>query len=96
MITEIVLLNTRKKQDGLFEAAFGEARKIISNMKGYIGHELQKCIESKNKYVLIIRWETIEDHVEGFRKSEAYKEWKRLLHHFYDPFPVVEHYQKIF
>ncbi len=63
-------------------------------MKGYIGHELQKCIEKENKYILIVRWNTIEDHTEGFRKSEAYKEWKRLLHHFYDPFPVVEHYKK--
>jgi heme-degrading monooxygenase HmoA len=96
MITEIVLLYTREKESDLFENAFGQAREIISKMKGYLEHELQKCIEKENKYVLIIRWNTIEDHIEGFRKSDAYKEWKRLLHHFYDPFPVVEHYQKVY
>lgn len=95
MITEIVLLYTREKESDLFENAFRQAREIISKMKGYLEHELQKCIEKENKYVLIIRWNTIEDHIEGFRKSDAYKEWKRLLHHFYEPFPVVEHYQKV-
>ncbi|MEP6950400.1 MAG: antibiotic biosynthesis monooxygenase [Ginsengibacter sp.] len=96
MITEIVLLYTREKESDLFEKAFGEAREIISKAGGYIELELQKCIEEKNKYVLIVRWNTIEDHIDGFRKSEAYKEWKRLLHQFYDPFPVVEHYHKIY
>ena len=96
MITEIVLLYTRKKENDLFEVAFGEAQKMISEMEGYLGHELQKCMEKENKYVLIVRWKTIEDHMERFRKSEAYKEWKKLLHHFYDPFPVVEHYKKIY
>ena len=96
MITEIVLLYTREKEDDLFEKAFAEAQKVIVKTKGYLNHELQRCIEKKNKYVLIVRWDTIEDHTEGFRKSEGYKEWKRLLHHFYDPFPVVEHYKKIY
>jgi heme-degrading monooxygenase HmoA len=96
MVTEIVLLYTWEKENDLFEKAFREAGEIISKTAGYLEHELQKCIEMKNKYILIVRWNTIEDHTEGFRKSEAYKEWKRLLHHFYDPFPVVEHYQKIY
>jgi heme-degrading monooxygenase HmoA len=96
MTTEIVLLYTREKESDLFEKAFGEAREIISKMEGYLEHELQKCVEKENKYVLIVRWNTMDDHMEGFRKSEAYKEWKRLLHHFYDPFPVVEHYRKIY
>ena len=64
-------------------------------MKGYIGHELLKCVEAADKYLLVVRWETIEDHTEGFRKHERYNEWKALLHHFYDPFPVVEHYKQI-
>jgi heme-degrading monooxygenase HmoA len=39
-----------------------------------------------------VRWETLEDHTEGFRGSAEYQRWRALLHHFYDPFPVVEHY----
>lgn len=95
MITEFAVLYIKENESHLFENAFREAQKIISKMKGYIEHELQKCIEEKNKYILMVRWNTIEDHKEGFRKSEEYNEWKMMLHHFYDPFPVVEHYKKI-
>ena len=95
MITEIALLYIKEQESGLFETAFAKAQSIISSMKGYIAHELQKCIEEENKYLLIVRWQTLEDHTEGFRKSAAYNEWKKLLHHFYDPFPVVEHYYNI-
>ena len=96
MITEIVFLYIRATRGELFEAAFYEAQQVFTNVKGYLGHELQKCIETDNKYVLIVHWNTIEDHTEGFRNSDQYKVWKKLLHHFYDPFPVVEHYKKIF
>lgn len=96
MITEIALLYIKENEENLFESAFEKARKIISKAHGYIEHELLKCVEEGNKYLLIVRWDTIEDHTEGFRKSEAYLDWKNLLHHFYNPFPVVEHYAKIF
>lgn len=95
MITEIAILNINNEQNELFEAAFNKAKSIISSMKGYMEHELQQCLEEDNKYLLIVRWKSLEDHTEGFRKSAAYQEWKRLLHHFYNPFPVVEHYKKV-
>ena len=53
-------------------------------------------MEQADKYLLIVQWQTLEDHTEGFRKSGPYSEWKNLLHHFYEPFPTVEHYKKIF
>lgn len=96
MITEIAVLNIKENQSLEFETTFSKAQSIISSMKGYIEHELLKCLEADNKYVLIVRWQTLENHTEGFRKSDDYKEWKNLLHHFYEPFPNVEHYKKIF
>ena len=64
-------------------------------MPGYLSHELQRCIEDPERYVLLVRWETLEDHTEGFRGSAGYEEWKRLLHHFYDPFPTVQHFEAV-
>ena len=96
MVTEIALLHIREQESSLFEAAFEQAQSIISATKGYIEHELQKCMEEENKYLLIVRWQTLEDHTEGFRKGDAYNDWKKMLHHFYDPFPIVEHYKKIY
>ncbi|WP_338552431.1 antibiotic biosynthesis monooxygenase [Paenibacillus sp. KS-LC4] len=95
MILEVAILQVKAGLADSFEASFKEASQIISSMKGYVHHELQRCLEEQNKYVLLVKWETLEDHTEGFRGSAEYQEWKRLLHHYYDPFPVVEHYTSI-
>ena len=96
MITEIALLKIRPGQSDAFEDAFIIAQPIIESMNGYIQHELQQCLEEENKYMLVVRWKTIEDHTIGFKQSEKYQEWRKLLHHFYEPSPDVKHYKRIF
>ncbi|MCL4156242.1 UNVERIFIED_CONTAM: hypothetical protein GTU68_062486 [Idotea baltica] len=93
MILEVATLNIKQGLSVDFEMNFQKAEKFISSMKGYISHQLKKCIEQDDKYILLVNWETIEDHEIGFRKSAEYQEWKALLHHFYEPFPIVEHYK---
>lgn len=95
MILEVAVLDVRSGQEAEFEAAFTQASPIIASMKGYVSHQLQRCLEKRNRYVLLVNWQTLEDHTVGFRGSAAYQEWKRLLHHFYDPFPTVEHYEHV-
>ena len=93
MILEVAILNVKSGLSLDFEKAFQKAQSIISSMKGYVSHELKKCMEHDDKYLLLVNWETIEDHEIGFRQSSEYQEWKTLLHHFYEPFPTVEHYK---
>lgn len=93
MILEVALLQVRSGQCREFESTFEQAQLIIASIPGYIDHELQRCLEVVGKYILLVRWQTLEDHVNGFRLSPQYQEWKELLHHFYDPFPVVEHFE---
>ena len=95
MILEGAMLQVKKGMEKEFEDAFRKASHIISSMGGYISHELQSCIEIKEKYLLLVKWESLDDHTIGFRQSAEYKEWKNLLHHFYDPFPEVLHYEKV-
>jgi heme-degrading monooxygenase HmoA len=95
MILEAVMLKVRPGMEEEYEEAFRQASEIIASMKGYISHELQRCIEVKGKYLLLVKWETLEDHTVGFRQSNEYQEWKKLLHRFYDPFPTVEHFENI-
>ena len=95
MILEIAVLNVELGETANFESAFAEAQGNISSMKGYLSHELKRCLEVPDQYVLLVRWETLEDHTEEFRGSPQYQEWKSLLHHFYSPFPTVEHYEDI-
>ncbi|MDQ8736041.1 antibiotic biosynthesis monooxygenase [Paenibacillus sp. LHD-38] len=95
MILEVAVLHVKEGMSDEFERDFKRASTIISSMKGYRSHEFQKCLEEKRKYILLVRWETLEDHTEGFRGSAEYLEWKRLLHHYYDPFPTVEHFTNV-
>ena len=95
MILEVAILDVIPSQEREFEAAFEQASPIISSIAGYVSHQLQKCVERQNRYILLVNWETLEAHTIGFRGSEQYQEWRKLLHHFYDPFPAVEHYQLI-
>ena len=95
MILEVAVLDVRAGQEADFEAAFRQASPIIAGMRGYVSHQLQRCLERPGRYLLLVNWETLEDHTVGFRQSAGYQEWKRLLHHFYDPFPTVEHYRRV-
>lgn len=95
MILEVAILNVKAGQEKEFETAFSVAQQIISAMKGYHSHQLQKSIEMPSRYILLVNWHTLEDHTIGFRESAEYQEWRKLLHHFYEPFPEVEHYTSI-
>lgn len=96
MILEVTLLNVIPGQEADFEDAFREASPIIASIPGYISHELQRCLEVENKYLLLVWWRSLEDHTIGFRGSPHYQTWKKLLHHFYDPFPTVEHFTRVY
>jgi heme-degrading monooxygenase HmoA len=96
MVLEVAVLEVVAGQEDAFHAAFAEAQTIISSMPGYIDHRLARCMETPNRHVLLVNWETLVDHTEGFRGSPDYLRWKALLHHFYDPFPQVEHYETVF
>lgn len=95
MILEVAMLQVKEGQAQDFESAFQQASSIIASMHGYVKHELHKCIEVPNKYALLVTWQTLEDHTIGFRGSPEYQEWRALLHHFYDPFPIVEHFEQV-
>lgn len=95
MILEAVMLNVKNGQECKFEDAFKKASSIIWSINGYLSHELHKCMEIKGKYLLLVRWETLEAHTIEFRGSPEYQHWKNLLHHFYEPFSIVEHFEEI-
>jgi len=95
MILEVAFLQVKSGRELEFEAAFRAASPLIAVQNGYLGHSLQRCLEQSGKYLLLVEWEALEDHTVGFRGSGEYLEWKALLHHFYDPFPLVEHFEKV-
>jgi heme-degrading monooxygenase HmoA len=95
MILEVAILQVKVGYAQDFERDFAVASQFIQSVPGYVSHSLRKCLEEENKYILLVDWEKLEDHTVGFRESEAYLEWKKLLHHYYKPFPIVEHYEMV-
>ncbi len=92
MILEHALLQVKAGLEAEFEQAMRDALPLIQATPGFIRIAVKPCIESQGKYLLLVEWETLEAHTQGFRGSDRYFEWKRRLHHFYEPFPLVEHY----
>ena len=92
MVLELATIDIKPGTNADFEAALEKAQFVIRQSEGYIGHQFQKCIERDNRYVLLIRWATLEAHTEGFRGSELFKEWRALIGQYFDTPPAVEHF----
>ena len=93
MVLELATIDIKQGTNADFEANLAQAQHVISQSEGYIGHEFQKCMERDNRYILLIKWATLEAHTEGFRGSELFKEWRALIGLFFDNPPLVEHYE---
>lgn len=94
-ILEVAPLQLRPGTAADFEKAFAQAQALIESMPGYRSHALQRCLERPDHYLLLVRWDSVAHHEQGFRQSPEYQQWRALLHHFYDPFPTVLHYEAV-
>lgn len=91
-VLEHARLSVRPGTEAEFLAAFGQARPLISGQPGFRSLRLSRCVERPSEFLLLVEWDSVAAHEEGFRRSPEYEKWRALLHHFYEPFPVVEHY----
>jgi heme-degrading monooxygenase HmoA len=92
MIIEHALLQVRPGESTAFEAAMAKAKPLIAASPGFLGIEVQRASEEEGLYLLLVKWETIAHHRDGFRTSDRYQEWRALLHGFYDPMPEVRYF----
>jgi heme-degrading monooxygenase HmoA len=93
VILEAAILDVKRGEEAAFETAMAKARPLIAATPGFQNMSVRRCIETPNRYLLLVEWDSVEAHTIGFRQSERYAQWRALLHHFYDPFPAVEHYE---
>ena len=95
MILEVAQLQIKPGEGQSFEKAFPEAEKVLVQAKGRLSHELRRCIETPDRYLLLVRWQTLADHTEGFRGSPLFQQWRAVIGPFFDGAPVVEHYEAV-
>ncbi|NRQ48631.1 antibiotic biosynthesis monooxygenase family protein [Aeromicrobium stalagmiti] len=95
MIVEQGILRIVPGEEAAFELAMESAKTIIAAMPGFRRLQVSRGIEASETYLLLVEWDTLEDHTQGFRGSVDYERWRSALHHFYDPFPVIEHFAPV-
>jgi heme-degrading monooxygenase HmoA len=95
MITEHAVLEVVPGHEAEFMMAMDSAKRIIAASPGFLSLRVERCLERPSCFLLLVEWRRLEDHTDGFRGSAAYEDWRALLHHFYEPFPVVEHFERI-
>lgn len=94
-VLEHAVLEVVPGKEAEFEAAFDQAVPLLVDHDGCRSVRLSRCVEEPGRYLLLVEWDSVEAHTEGFRGSPAYEEWRRLLHHFWDPRPTVEHFSTV-
>jgi heme-degrading monooxygenase HmoA len=93
MILEIADIRIHPGQQAAFDSAIeGALRSIVSQAQGYRGYKVNKGVESPERYVLMIFWDTLEDHTVAFRQSPLFTQWRAIVGPFFAGPPVVEHF----
>lgn len=93
MIVEVADFRVAPEKRAEFQSAMtGAARRLLSQTKGYLGHEILSCVESPDRVLLLVRWQTLEDHTVGFRQSPAFTEWRAAIGPYFAQPPQVEHF----
>ncbi len=92
MIVEHAILHVRTEQSVAFETAMAKARSLIAGQPGFQSIEVRPSCDDPEIYLLLIEWDQIESHRDGFRQSAEYQHWHLLLHHFYEPMPSVNYF----
>jgi len=95
MIVEHAIFAIRPGSEAEFETAFEQARLVIATSQGFGSLNLSRCIETPEQYLLLVEWDTLEDHTVGFRESELFVEWRRLLTPYFESLPEVTHFTHI-
>jgi len=95
MILEVAILHIKPEEMKNFEAVFPKVEPIFRSVKGYISHELQRCVETEGRYHFLIRWESIEAHTVNFRQSAKFQEFRGLVGGFFAQPPLAEHFERV-
>lgn len=93
MILELADIRIQTGKNAEFNQAIERGvTEIASKAKGYISHKIQHCIESPERYLLMIYWQTLENHTVDFRQSPAFQQWRAIVGPYFAAPPVVEHF----
>ena len=96
MILEIADIRVQPGRNAEFEAAIEQGvSTVIAHAKGFRGFKVNRGVESPDRYVLMIYWETLENHTVDFRQGPAFAQWRAIVGPFFAAPPAVEHFELV-
>ena len=96
MILELADIRIHPGQNAAFEEAIARGlQTVIHNVKGFQGYKVNRGVESAERYILQVFWDTLEDHTVGFRQSPAFADWRAIVGPFFASAPTVEHFELV-
>jgi len=96
MILEVAQIEIRAGEGPAFEAAVARGLEtVVRHSPGFIGARVRRGIEAPQRYLLLIEWQTLEDHTVGFRQSERFPQWRAIVGPFFAQPPRVEHFEHV-
>lgn len=95
MILQSSMLKVKPGKASEFESSFRKSQSLLAGTRGYISHELHKCVEQEDRYMLLVQWQTLGDHAVGFKHSPARAEWESYLQDYYERETETDHYVRI-
>lgn len=92
-VLEVAHFEVSPGSEAAFEAAIAQAFVYLQQTDGYRQHQLQRCLEHPQQYLLLVHWGSLEAHLVNFRQSENFVRWRTLLEPYFARPPQVLHYQ---
>lgn len=93
MVLEHALIDIDPDRWEDFETAYEQARPVLASTPGCRRVTLHRGIENQSRYLLLVEWETLDDHLVGFRESDRFGKWRELIGPYFDGAPAVDHYE---
>jgi heme-degrading monooxygenase HmoA len=95
MVVEIARFDIQPDRGEEFLAAYAQARPLLAATEGFRSARMTRGVESPTHFTLLVEWETLEAHTEGFRGSDRFPRWRALIGPFFAGDPAVEHWQEV-
>jgi len=94
MVLELAQIDIKPGLEAEFEAGVKQAAPLFKRARGCKGMELHRSVEKPQRYRLLVKWDTVENHTVEFRSSEDFQQWRKLVGHCFASPPEVEHIRR--
>ena len=95
MVLEVALIDVQAGHEDDFAAAYAKARAVLETTPGCRSVRMTRGIETPTRFVLLVEWDSVEAHLDNFRATERFTEWRGLLGPHFDGAPRVEHFSDV-